>query len=141
TFQLLKDRQQLENTAVEQLDSQESSEFLLPPSNTSSTSLRDGEAHAEDMEGQDKAMLETLQHLLSPNREALQTNEVGGDFVTGENMGGATAQLAAGDDSGVKEEERNTLQHLSDDSMERADGMTFHLHGFHGDEAELELAL
>lgn len=86
------------------------------------------------------ALLQTLHPPLSPNREVGGVSVDGG--VSADNLGGATARLAAaGGDSEFQEEKKKELQHLTDDNMERADATTFQLPGFHSDEAELELAL
>lgn len=67
------------------------------------------------------------------------------DFVEGGvstgNMGGASEQAETGDNAEADGEKLNRLPHLSDDSMEGAPGLAYQLPGYHGDEAELELAL
>ncbi|XP_008303664.1 uncharacterized protein LOC103375226 [Stegastes partitus] len=147
--QQLRERQNLENTAVEQVDSsQESSERLQTPSNTSSLWLnelvrlgqrvfeREGDAGDEDagddsVESRHRALMLTYHHLLSRlrHRETGAVRAVGG---------------AAGDVGGAREEKLDgQFPRLLVNNIEEGDGLTFDLPGLgsHGDEAELELGL
>lgn len=153
--QQLKERKNLENTAVEQMDSsQESSEPLQALLNSTSLWLLLGERVSErdgdggdrgdedggddSVESRHRALTLTYHHLLS----RLRHSEPG--RITG--AGGAAGDVggAAGDVGGSRAEHLDDkFQHLSDDSMEGGNRLTFNLPGLssHGDEAMLELGL
>ncbi len=63
-------------------------------------------------------------------------------------MGGAEGEVGVGEEGGVREDEMDAeFPRLLDDSTERADGLTLDSpghadhHGYHGNEAGLELGL
>ncbi|XP_045920027.1 uncharacterized protein LOC123979961 [Micropterus dolomieu] len=169
--QQLRERQALENAAVEQVDSaQESSEVLQPASNSSSTlwlqelvSLggrageRDGERDTWDDDSRERRhrVLQLTSHgLLSPPRLNLTADQdaAGPGEATGD-QGGAITEggvaenevgVAAGEEGGVRGEEIDSeFPHLLADGSERPNGLTFDSHdqGRRGNEAELELGL
>ncbi|XP_030580588.1 uncharacterized protein LOC115776924 [Archocentrus centrarchus] len=148
--QMLRERLNLENTAVEQVDSsQESVELLQPPSYTNSTTSTnlwfnelvllgervgeqdgDGERDTGDnsVESEHRPLLMTFHHLLTRPRHR-ETNHISEAATEGDGgVGGAR-------------EETFELPRLSDDSTEAEHGLTFDEpdQGFHGDEAGLGL--
>ncbi|XP_030580648.1 uncharacterized protein LOC115776970 isoform X2 [Archocentrus centrarchus] len=148
--QMLRERLNLENTAVEQVDSsQESVELLQPPSYTNSTTSTnlwfnelvllgervgeqdgDGERDPGDnsVESEHRPLLMTFHHLLTRPRHR-ETNLI--------------SEAATEGDGGVGRAREKTfeLPRLSDDSTEGEHGLTFDEpdQGFHGDEAGLGL--
>ncbi|XP_070786166.1 uncharacterized protein [Enoplosus armatus] len=153
--QQLRERQKLENTAVEQMDSsQESSELLQSPSNRNSSlwlnelvllGERDtGDDSVGSRESRHPALLWTFHHLLSQVRLggrglSLTAGEAaaglggaigeGGGPIT--DVGGPDGDmgLAAVEEGGVREEIDAEFPQVMDDSTERADGMTLDLPG------------
>ncbi|KAG7214964.1 hypothetical protein INR49_022924 [Caranx melampygus] len=140
-LQQIQEQQNLENMAVEQVDSsEESSEVFQSPSN-SSTSLwlselvllgeRVGERDREKDTRDDDVLSLTFHPLLSQAEPSLSMTR-GGRGSLG--VGGAT-----------RAETDAEFPRLLDDSEEN--GLTYdhpdhaHHHGYHGDEAELELGL
>ncbi|XP_024120402.1 uncharacterized protein LOC112141489 [Oryzias melastigma] len=104
----------MENTALEQLDSSEESSELRPPLSLRHHQLVSlGEGGAIEEGGAQKS----------------HSTEVGG-ANTNELVGGAKQ------DEGVASKEK-----LLDDSLEQVDHLPFHLHDDHSEEAGLELAL
>lgn len=61
--------------------------------------------------------------------------------VSTNHVGGASEQAEIGDNAEADVDKINRFPHLSDDSVEGARGLPYQLPGYHGDEAELELAL
>ncbi|KAL7374980.1 hypothetical protein ABVT39_010064 [Epinephelus coioides] len=175
--QQLREQQNLENTAVEQVDtSQESSELPQSPSNTTSSlwlnelilvgeragerdrETETGDNSAESTESRHRALMLTIHDLLSAPRldghgveAAAEAGEVithmggaeGEAGVTAGEVGGETADtgVAAVEEGGVRGEEIDAeFPRLMDDSTEAVDRHANH-HGYHGNEAELELGL
>ncbi|XP_056225008.1 uncharacterized protein LOC130164352 [Seriola aureovittata] len=155
--QQMRERQNLENTAVEEADSsQESSELLKSPSN-SSTSLwlselvslgervgvrdrkRDTGDESVERESKHRALLLTFHPLLSRTQttEPGLTTEEGGAVPT---VGGASKVEGVARGAEVDAE----FPQLSEESKEQEEGLMYnlpdHAHN-HGDEAELELGL
>ncbi|XP_005952454.1 uncharacterized protein LOC102289413 [Haplochromis burtoni] len=156
--QMVRERQNLENTAVEQVDSsQESEELLQPPSDTNSTTSTnlwinelvllgerageqegDGERDTRDgedsVESQHRPLLMTFHHLLTQprHREPGLISEVAAE--------GGVSEV--GDVGGAREENSEFLR-LWGDSIEREAGLTFDVpdQGLHENEAGLELGL
>ncbi|XP_040887705.1 uncharacterized protein LOC121177437 [Toxotes jaculatrix] len=144
--QQVRERQNLENTAVEHMDSsQETSEILQSPSN-SSTSLWLNELVSLGVESRERRHRVQLltSHLMSrpQTRETSPTTEVGGTTTYRDG-----AIQTTGGDLGVEGGARGAevdseSPRLLDDSREREDVPDHtHHHGYHRDEEGLELGL